>query len=74
MKGFLKATLFVLLFAGALALGIYCENSIDDSRWNNGCCDCGGVWEFKSAETYKTSKYWYQCEDCKNLMYLANPR
>lgn len=75
MKDLLRGLAFVLVLGFALWLGITCENAIDDNRWNNGCCDeCGGAWEFKSAETYRTSKYWYQCENCKNLMYLTDPR
>ncbi len=75
MKELLRGLAFVLVLAGALWLGITCENAMDNKAWNNGCCDdCGGAWKFTSAETYRTSKYWYQCEECGNVMHLTNPR
>lgn len=67
----------VLVFI-LLVLMVLCDYSYNENKWNNGYCSCGGEWHFKAVESASTStassKYWYECDDCRALMYQNRAR
>lgn len=50
----------------------------NEHAWNNGICHCGGTYYFKAVESAPTStsqtKYWYECENCRDMIYQTYMR
>lgn len=50
----------------------------NEREWNNGICHCGGTYYFKAVESASTStsqtKYWYECENCRDMIYQTYMR
>ena len=67
----------VLVFI-LIVLMVLCDYSYNENRWNNGYCPCGGEWHFRAVESASTStassKYWYECDNCRALMYQSRAR
>lgn len=43
----------------------YMDAKSGDDRWNNGTCECGGVYELSAASQYRTSRsFYYTCDTC----------
>lgn len=67
----------VLVFI-LIVLMVFCDYSYNENRWNNGYCPCGGEWRFKAVESASvsasSSKYWYECDNCRTLMYQSRAR
>ena len=61
-----------------IVLMILCDYSYNENRWNNGYCPCGGEWHFRAVESASvstsSSKYWYECDDCRALMHQSRAR
>lgn len=53
----------VIIFA---AIGY--SNSKDLKKWNNGCCSCGGHWEYQQAVGHRhDTDYIYKCDKCGKI-------
>lgn len=61
-----------------IVLMLLCDYSYNENKWNNGYCPCGGEWRFRAVESAGTStansKYWYECDNCRALMYQSRAR
>ena len=61
-----------------IVLMVLCDYSYNENRWNNGYCPCGGEWHFRAVESASvstsSSKYWYECDDCRALMHQSRAR
>ena len=76
-------TVVAITASGVLAfilivLMVLCDYSYNENRWNNGYCPCGGEWHFRAVESASvstsSSKYWYECDDCRALMHQNRAR
>ena len=67
----------VLIFI-LLVFMVVCEYSCNENKWNDGSCLCGGEWRFKAVESASvstsSSKYWYECDNCRALMSQSRAR
>lgn len=68
----------VLVFI-LIVLMVLSDYSYNENKWNNGYCPCGGEWHFRAVEsasvsTSSSSKYWYECDNCRALMYQSRAR
>lgn len=53
--------LFIAFFFGVYMMSIHS----DEERWNDGHCDCGGIWEYEQAVGHRSStSYIYVCGNC----------
>ena len=61
-----------------IVLMVLCDYSYNENRWNNGYCPCGGEWHFRAVESASvstsSSKYWYECDNCRALMHQSRVR
>lgn len=61
-----------------IVLMVLCDYSYNENRWNNGYCPCGGEWHFRAVESASvstsSSKYWYECDNCRALMHQSRAR
>ena len=61
----------VLVFI-LIVLLVFSDYSYNENKWNNGYCPCGGEWHFRAVESASvstsSSKYWYECDNCRALM------
>lgn len=54
--------LVIIVFIFVLAIGM---GACDESKWNNGYCQCGGRWEYEQAVGHRHStSYIYICDKC----------
>lgn len=59
------ACLVVLFITFGLVVIIYKDNECNDKRWNNGICECGGVYEFSGSSQSRMSRhFYYTCSSC----------
>lgn len=67
----------VLVFV-LIVLMVLSDYSYNENKWNNGYCPCGGEWHFRTVESASvstsSSKYWYECDNCRTLMYQSRAR
>ena len=67
----------VLVFI-LIILMVLSDYSYNENKWNNGYCPCGGEWHFRAVESASvstsSSKYWYECDNCRALMYHSRAR
>ena len=52
--------------AGLFAL----ETAIDEDKWNDGYCECGGEWDLINIDHVKNrgNIYYYECVKCNNVI------
>lgn len=63
--GKIIAILIALIITFGLATLLYTDHNENQDRWNNGCCECGGQYQFSSATNWHGSKdYYYTCDKC----------
>lgn len=73
MKDFIKCVSIFLILPILLAVMCgYCESKMDETAWNGGQCQCGGLWHFSNAEHLRHSGdvYYYYCEECGKVIRL----
>ena len=62
-----------VLIITMLALICFSNYQRNEHAWNNSICHCGGAYYFKAVESASTStsqtKYWYECENCRDMIY-----
>lgn len=59
------ACLWVLVVSYGVTALIYKDAENANDRWNNGVCECGGIYEFSAASKYRTSEsFYYTCDKC----------
>ena len=67
----------VLVFI-LIILMVLSDYSYNENKWNNGYCPCGGEWYFRAVESASvstsSSKYWYECDNCRALMHQSRAR
>lgn len=58
---FIIITVVILLGIGTVS---FC-NTMNDSKWNNGYCTCGGKWVYDQPIGHQCSTYFlYECDKC----------
>ena len=72
-KGWKRNITFILtgLIAGFLVTGCFWLRAKHDVNvWNNGACECGGIWELKTVTRYKNYNtcYYWECPECQCLI------
>ena len=46
--------------------------TIDDGKWNDGHCTCGGNWKYQQAVGhYATTTYIYECDQCGKVIEIG---
>lgn len=67
-----------ILLTAMLVLACAINYQRNEHAWNNGICHCGGIYYFKAVESASTStsqtKYWYECDNCRDMMYQTYMR
>lgn len=59
------ACLCVLIVTFGFTVLKYMNNESIYNRWNNGVCNCGGVYELSAVSQFKCSKsFYYTCDSC----------
>ena len=65
-----------IVFIIAVFIGLVkCSMNQDEKQWNNGCCECGGHWEYEQAVGHQYSTtYMYKCDKCGKHIELHKER
>ena len=67
------AILGVLVISFGLVVLIYKSIETENKRWNNGICECGGIYKLSAASNYRTSKhFYYVCDSCGHTEEFSN--
>lgn len=56
---------FALAITFGIAVSFWREDDTQRTRWNDGICECGGIYEFSgAAKTTMSTTYYYTCDTC----------
>jgi hypothetical protein len=72
----ISVSIFILTII-LISLIIVTECTCNENEWNNGICSCGGSYYFKAFEpvlSTNQTKYWYECENCRDMIYQTHMR
>ena len=65
----ITAILIGFVFVAIIAISVITIIHIDNKRWNNGYCECGGNWTYEEAVGHRnTTDYIYVCDKCGKRM------
>ena len=70
----LKKWIAIVLIAFTVGYGIAglftLEMKMDEDKWNNGYCECGGEWDLINIDYEKRrgNIYYYECVKCNNVI------
>lgn len=70
----LKKWIAIVLIAFTVGYGVAglftLEMKMDEEKWNNGYCECGGEWDLINATYVKRrgNIYYYECVKCNNVI------
>lgn len=70
----LKKWVAIVLIALTVGYGIagllVLETAMDEDKWNDGHCECGGEWDLINVNYVKKrgNIYYYECVKCNNVI------
>ena len=68
---FIVGAVVILLCVGLVS----CGNAVNDTRWNNGYCSCGGKWVYDQPIGHQYSTYFlYECDKCGKTYEFSEKR
>lgn len=74
--GEIVGTFIIIAVVILLGVGLVsCSNTVNDSKWNNGYCTCGGKWVYDQPIGHQYSTYFlYECDKCGKTCEFSKKR